>query len=165
MNITITPTMIWYYTICPREAWLICRHLTPDEHTDHIELGRFLHKQSYTRNKKEIQIGSAKFDIVTQKNGMLFLGEIKKSSKSEQAAKMQLAYYLYLLEQQGIKAQGELRIPKEKKIIPVELNDELRKELKETEDAITKIIEQDHPPAVKKINFCKNCAYQEFCFS
>lgn len=35
----------------------------------------------------------------------------------------------------------------------------------ETETAIAKIIEQDQPPAVKKINFCKNCAYQEFCFS
>lgn len=165
MEFKITPTLIWYYHICPREVWLMSRNLVPEQHNDNIEIGRFLHEHSYQRNKKEIQIGSAKFDMITKKDGMLVLGEIKKSSKYEEASKMQLAYYLYLLEQRGVLAHGELRIPTEKKIVPVALDDALKQKIRDTEAAIQLIIQKEKPPAVVKIGFCKNCAYKEFCYS
>ena len=137
----------------------------PDQHNDNIEIGRFLHKNSYKRHKKEIQLGNAKFDFIEKKGSQYIVGEIKKSSKYEEASKMQLAYYLYLLQQQGIKAQGELRIPKEKKVIKLTLDKELITKIQQTEKEIQIILEQPVPPKPVKINFCKNCAYKEFCWS
>ena len=139
--------------------------IIPDQKNDNIEIGRLIHEKSYKKNKKEIKFGAAKFDFVSRKSGTLIVSEIKKSSKYTEASKMQLAYYLYLLKKEGVSAKGELLIPTEKKKIKVELNDKLIQILHATENKIAIIIQQDKPPEVKKINFCKNCAYKEFCFS
>jgi len=78
---------------------------------------------------------------------------------------MQLLFYLYRLKQQGIKAKGELLIPKERKRIPVELTDENKRELENAIADIREILEMDKPPLLKRIPFCRNCAYNEFCWA
>jgi len=45
---------------------------------------------------------------------------------------MQLCYYLYVLRDYGIEAEGELLFPKEKKREKVVLTDEIIKELEST---------------------------------
>jgi len=76
-----------------------------------------------------------------------------------------LAFYLLRLKEQGIIANGEILIPKERKKIPVSLTEELENELNEAIEDIERIIIQDRPPQMEKIKFCTNCAYREFCFS
>lgn len=163
--IKIYPTLVWYYYICQREVWLEAHKINPDEQNDYLELGRLIHATTYQRERKEITLGSAKFDIVSRRGNKLVIGEIKKSSKYEEASTMQLAYYLYLLKQEGLDAEGELRYPKEKKTVSVILTPELEERLQEVEADITSILTQTVPPPVKKIPFCKNCAYREFCYS
>jgi len=73
----ITGTYIWYYCICKREVWLLSRGITADQENTNIEIGRFLHEQSYSREKKEVGFESMKFDIVKRKDMQLVIGEVK----------------------------------------------------------------------------------------
>jgi len=53
----VNGTLIWYYNICKREVWLMCRNIVPDPSDENIDYGRFMHEQTYKRNKKEIAFG------------------------------------------------------------------------------------------------------------
>lgn len=164
-DIKVNGTLIWYYYICKREVWLMSRNLTPDQENEYIDLGRFLHENTYMRERKEISFGNLKIDILHKKDGEVIVGEVKKSSKYKESARMQLAYYLWKLKQQGIEGTGVLMFPKEKKREEVKLTDELIDKLKLIEKDILRIIYEPLPQEPKKINFCKKCAYNEFCWA
>lgn len=164
-EISVNGTLIWYYYICKREVWLMSRSIVADQDNKHMDIGRFIHENSYSRDKKEVSIGNIKVDIIKKNNGNVLIGEMKKSSKFKESARMQLAYYLYKLKEYGIDGQGVLMFPKEKKRIEIELDDELIDEIKTVEKEILKIIYNEYPMEPKKINFCRNCAYNEFCWS
>jgi len=102
--------------------------------------------------------------LIKKADGEFIVGEIKKSSRFEQPAKMQLAYYLYCLKQYGIAATGELLIPKEKKRIKVELTENIKAELKQTISAIKEIIKQEKSPLPQRTKYCSHCAYKDFCW-
>lgn len=164
-DISVTGTLIWYYFICSRQVWLMARQMNPDEDDPNMDLGRFIHEQSYKREKKEISLGNIKIDIMRKDRNQLIIGEVKKSSKFDKSARMQLAYYLWQLEQLGISARGELYFPKEKKKLEVVLTEELKGELEASVKDILRIAYLEKIPELKKINWCKNCAYKEFCWS
>ena len=164
-DLNVTGTLVWYYYICPREVWLMARQLTPDEDNPNIDMGRFIGEHAYKREKKEISVGHIKMDVIRREKGQLVIGEVKKSSKYEKSALMQLAFYLLELKERGLEAVGELMFPKEKRKIRVELTDELIAELEKAKGEILRIIYQDMPQPPKKIVFCRNCAYAEFCWS
>src|SRR5690606_29371924 len=123
-EIKVSGTLMWYYYICHREVWLMARHVEPESDHANLELGRFLQETAYPRNKKEVMVGHLKFDLVRKKDGQWVIGEVKKSSRYEKSAIMQLALYLYELQELGIKAQGELLFPEEKKRLAVALTPE-----------------------------------------
>ncbi len=69
------------------------------------------------------------------------------------------------MSKRGIDAVGEIRIPLEKIVIPVELSDEKRRELEKVTSAIVTIIQSEKIPKAEQCNYCKECAYGEFCWS
>lgn len=158
-------TLIWYYKICPREVWLMYHDIVPDQKDDNIDYGRFLHEKTYKRNEKEILFGNVRFDVIFKNKNKLIIGETKKTSKYAEASKYQLAYYLLVLEQSGILAEGQLLYPEEKKRVDVVLTDSMRNELEEIQESVEKICNQQKPPVPEKISFCKNCGYKEYCYS
>jgi len=164
-DLHVTGTLVWYYYICPREVWLMARNLVPDQDDSNIDLGRFIHENTYQRDKKEISLGHIKLDIMRKEKGQLVIGEVKKTSKYKKSATMQLAFYLYELKMAGIEAVGELMFPKEKKKVKIELNDKLINEIEKAKHEILKIIYRESPPEPNKIGFCRNCAYAEFCWA
>lgn len=164
-DVNVNGTLVWYYTICKREVWLMSHGISPNQDDSNIDIGRFIHEDSYARDKKEISIGNVKFDILSEKDGYMMIGEVKKSSKYIESAKMQLAYYLLELKRNGIDGIGVLMFPKEKKREEVILTNELIEELESVEKQILEICYESTPQEPKKINFCKNCAYAEFCWS
>lgn len=164
-DLHVTGTLVWYYYICHREVWLVARHIVPDQDNANVDLGRFIGESTYKRDKKEISIGNIKIDILRSEKGELVIGEVKKSSKFEKSAMMQLAFYLLELRNSGIEAKGELMFPKEKKKVRIELTEEIIAQLEKAKKEILKIIYLDKPQAPKKIAFCRNCAYAEFCWS
>lgn len=161
----VNGTLIWYYYICPREVWLMARQVTPDEDDSNIEIGRYIHEQRYRREKKEITVGNSKMDLVKRQNGTVIVSEVKKSSKYLESSRMQLLFYLKQLYEHGIQAYGELLFPEERKKIEVVLTEESLKELQHTEEAILTLANEASPPPPKKISFCRNCGYREYCWS
>ena len=162
---SIIPTLIWYYYICPREVWLMAHEINPEQDNPLVELGRIFHEHAYKREKKEISLKGMKLDLLKKGENDYIICEVKKSSRFELSAKMQLAYYLYKLKRIGIEAKGELLIPKEKKRIRIELNEELEKEIEKTVKNIKKIIAKEKPPPPRKIKYCRKCAYRYFCWA
>lgn len=162
----VSGTLIWYYYICPREVWLIGHQITPDQDNDNVSLGRFIQDYSYPRERKELQVGNSKMDVFhVSEDGSLVVGEVKKSSRYSESARMQLAFYLAELKQRGIEARGELRFPQEKGRELVVLDEKTEAELDKARREILRILYLPVPPEPKKINFCRKCAYAEFCWA
>lgn len=163
----VNGTLIWYYYICPREVWLMARQMTPDEDDPNIEIGRFIHENRYRsgRDKKEIEVGNSKIDLVKRENGTLIVSEVKKSSRYLESSRMQLLYYLKQLRLRGMEAQGELLFPEERKKVDVTLTEDSMKTLAQAESAILDLANRPTPPPPKKIAYCRNCGYREYCWS
>lgn len=161
----VTGTDIWYYFICKRQVWLMMRCIEPDSEDENVDIGRFIHEYSIKRTKKEIDIENIKLDRLKKEKGEYVVEEIKKSSKFKESSRYQLLFYLDSLRQMGIKARGELVFPQEKKRENVEWSEEKKKELDRVVEEIRKIAKRPVPPEPKKINFCKNCAYREYCWA
>lgn len=143
----------------------MAHQISPFQDDPFLEIGRILHSESYKREKKEIKTEGMKFDIIKSKEGILIVAEIKKSSKFLESAEMQLCFYLYNLKKIGIKAQGEILIPTEKRKFKIILNEEKIQKLKSAIIGIDEILKMEKPPKAKRIKFCKTCAYKEFCFA
>jgi CRISPR-associated exonuclease Cas4 len=82
-----------------------------------------------------------------------------------EASKAQLLNYLYLLYKKGLKVKGEIRIPKEKKIIKIELTEKDIEYIKNLHSEIKKLINQTTLPQMKWSSICKKCSYAEFCWA
>ena len=159
------PTYVWYYYICKREVWLISHHVKPNQDDPNIEVGRAIHESSYPRDMKEISLPGMKIDRITQKDGVTIIGEIKKSSKFLESAKMQLSFYLYNLKKNGIKSDGKLLFPRERREIDIHLTEDTSARIEDLVKDIETIISMEHPPPAVRIGFCRKCAYREFCWS
>lgn len=164
-EINVSGTLIWYYYICPREVWLIGHQITPDQDDTNVSLGRFIQDYSYPRERKELQVGNSKMDVFHMSDGSMVVGEVKKSSRYTESARMQLAFYLAELKDRGIEAKGELRFPQEKRRELVVLDEKIEVELDRVRREVLRILYLPGPPEPKKISFCKKCAYAEFCWA
>jgi len=165
MDFNITGTHIWYYFICHRQVWLMSRHIEPDQEHESIMLGKLNDQTSYQREKKQLIFEGGVIDLYREENGRLIISEVKKSGRFEESSRMQLLYYLYKLHEIGIDAVGEVRIPKEKKIIPVRLTLENERNVLKACASIEAIVSQERPPKPFRCRFCLGCAYLEFCWS
>lgn len=143
----------------------MAHQLTPDEHDVNIELGRLIHREHYTRERKEVALPGVIFDLVRRQGEQIIVGEIKKSSKYLDAARMQLLFYLKYLRGVGVQAEGELLVPEEKRKERVVLDDEKDKELDQLIEHIDTMVRLAAPPHPKRVAWCRNCAYAEFCWS
>jgi CRISPR-associated exonuclease Cas4 len=161
----ITGNLVNAYYVCKRKLWLYAHEIGPDRSHQLLEIGRLYDQSTYKRDKKEISLSGMKIDLLKKRDGELLVGEIKKTSKFEAAAKMQLAYYLYRLKEEGIELDGELLVPKEKKRERIILDDALTQELETAIAEIAKIITNDKPPVPEKTKYCGKCAYSDFCWS
>lgn len=161
----ITGTYIWYYFICKREVWLLSRGITADQENTNLEIGRYLHEHSYERERKEVEFAGMKLDIVKQKGGQLVIGEIKKTSKYLESARMQLLHYIGELEKTGVKVSGVLLVPKEKTREEVNLDQEAKNKLGQVKEDIWHIVCMEKPPEAVKNHYCPTCAYTEMCWA
>lgn len=161
----VTGTLVWYYHICPRETWLIAHQIVADQDDSNVEYGRFLQEHVYEREKKELTIGHLKVDVMKSREGQLIIGEVKKSSASQESARMQLLFYLYELKQMGIEAEGELLFPEERRKQRVVLDEAGIREVEILKEKVVDIVSKQLPPPLMKIKWCRNCAYRELCWA
>ena len=93
------------------------------------------------------------------------LHEIKKSKAIEEAGIWQVKYYLYYLEERGVKnIKGKIDYPLMKKTLLVELSEQDREKLKSIIDEIESMKKEEFPPKFTEQKICKKCAYHDLCF-
>lgn len=162
----LTGLHIQYYFICPRKLWFYHYKLNMELESELVKIGRYI-ESFYKRDKymkeKIILDDFLSLDILEKEKEFVYIIEIKKSSKMEEAIIWQLKYYLWYLSKKGLKVKGKLVIPEEKieKIIELSKDDEYR--LKQIIKEIMKIINSDKPPKVDKKPYCKKCSYKILC--
>lgn len=153
---------IQYYAICKRKLWLYSRQISFETENERVIEGTFLHENSYKRKNKDLMIGDgSKIDVIDPQ----YVQETKLSSKMQKADELQILYYLYILKKRGIEKRGKIAYTKEKKIVEVELDEKNEKKIRQVLAEVYQIIENDEAPKLKKLPYCKNCAYYDFCFA
>lgn len=161
----ITGSLVQAFMICPRQVWLMSRQICPDEDNVYLELGRLIGGRAYDRERKEVHIGHLRLDLVRRGGTECVVGEVKKSSRAREAARMQLAFYLYELREMGIEAEGELLFPEERRRERLVLDASLAREVKELKEQIETLIRRENPPPAARGPFCGKCAYAELCWA
>lgn len=159
----ITGTMIYYYFICRRKLWYFCNEITMEQNSELVSIGKVLDETSYKREKKSILIDN-QINIDFIQNGAV-LHEVKKTKAIEESGEWQIKYYMYYLEERGVKEiEAKVDYPLLKQTKEVFLTQEDREILKEAVKDIEQIMDKESIP--KKLNekICKKCAYYDLCY-
>jgi CRISPR-associated exonuclease Cas4 len=153
------------FSICPRQVWLMSRQICPDESHELLQIGRLIQSQTYAREHKEVRFAHLTLDLIRRAGKNFVVAEVKKSSRALEAARMQLAFYLFELRQMGIDAEGELLFPEEKRREFVVLTPELEEKVVAVKQAVSQVVSQPLPPSPLRNRYCRRCAYGEFCWA
>lgn len=161
----INGTIINYYFHCKRQCYLHGNRLNMEDNSEQMKIGKAIHEErAENKNITEIAIDNIRLDKLTKE----YLTEVKKSDADAEAAKWQLLYYLKVLKTKGVIRKGKLEFAKknkkDKKIIIIELTDEVEKELDKYIDEIEQLLNQDRIPECINRSTCKKCAYYEYCY-
>jgi CRISPR-associated exonuclease Cas4 len=163
-HMKITGVKINYYHICHTKLWLFSHNIALEHEHENVNIGKQLHEERYTRNKKEVTIDNTiSIDFVKQHNGIMELHEIKKTKKMEDAHLRQMLYYLYYLRKRGIEARGVMNYPLLNQTKDVELTPDEKKNIEDDIRGIEQIV-TGRMPHPKRMRICPKCAYFEFCF-
>lgn len=177
---TITATLLNYFHICPRKAWLHQQGLRMEQESEAVAIGKVIDRDSYSREKKAIDLQAelpggirlvGKVDWINLRQGVLH--ETKKGKACEEAHLWQVRFYLWLLrlcEVQGIVDDpdgftGMLNYPTLRKTIPVSLDEENARHLQDQVLQLYNLLKNDAPPhRLENRSFCRKCAFEELCF-
>ncbi|HEX28714.1 TPA: CRISPR-associated protein Cas4 [Candidatus Poribacteria bacterium] len=152
-----------YLIVCPRKLWLYTHDLRMEKLSDKVSLGAFIHESSYPKlTRRELLIDNLiKVDLLESGK----ITEVKSSRKLERASKMQILYYLYYLKQKGIQGlSGEIRFPKERRKIEVQLDEESEREIERILHEVHRVKSLPTPPEAEWSPICRPCAYAELCW-
>lgn len=163
----VTGTLIAYYLYCHRRMWLHANCIRFEDTSEDVEMGVLVEETSYNHRSskyEQISFGPIKIDFYDAKNRVIH--EIKKSSKFHETHVWQLKYYILILERNGVEnVSGILEYPQERKTEEVELNEDDRERLREIIDSVNKLLSLDTCPPRIKSPKCRNCSYNDFCWS
>lgn len=161
----VSGTIINYYFHCKRQCWLFAHRINMEENSEDVRIGRAIHELRFQDDKRsELQIENIRVDKLTEE----YLEELKKSDADIEAAKWQTLYYLKVLKDRGIERKGKIvfheKKKQDKKVLFIELSDEMEKQLNQVLQEIEEYItgSKPAPPALEKK--CKRCSYYEYCF-
>ena len=160
----VNGTLINYYFHCRRQCYLHGNRMNLEDNSEVVKIGKALHEERAGKDNSEIAIENIRMDKLTRE----YLTEIKKSDADVEAAKWQLFFYLKVLKEKGIVRKGKLEFieknKSQKKVMILELTEEIESQLNEHVKAIEELLDSDEvPPGLNKAS-CKKCAYYEYCY-
>ncbi len=159
----VTGTMIYYYFVCQRKLWYFCNEITMEQNSELVSIGKVLDETSYQREKKSILIDN-QINIDFIENGAV-LHEVKKTKAIEKAGEWQIKYYMYYLEERGVKEiEAKVDYPLLKQTKEVFLTEEDRQVLKGAIEDIEKMLQSEKIPNKLDEKICKKCAYYDLCY-
>ncbi len=159
----ISGVIIYYYFICHRKLWYFANEINMEQNSELVSIGKILDETTYKRENKSILIdGTINIDFI--RDGAV-LHEVKKTKAIEDAGIWQLKYYMFYLEQRGVKnISAKIDYPLIRETKEVVLDDEDKKILSNIEKNVEEIIKMDKPPKVMNEKICKKCAYFDLCY-
>lgn len=159
----ITGIMIYYYFVCKRKLWYFINQINMEQNSELVSIGKILDEDSYKNEKKGILIDNT-INIDFIKNGAI-LHEVKKTKSIEEAGIWQIKYYMYYLEQKGVKnIKAKIDYPLLRETKEIILENEDRKILKNIIKNIEEISSQEKVPSKMNSPICKKCAYFDLCY-
>lgn len=168
MTSNVTGVVFSYFYICHRKMWLFCKGLNQENVSGNPDVvkGELLHESRFKRQtNKEMGFDRVKVDFL-KFGDQVYVHEIKKSKKFEEAHKWQLKYYIYTLQNKGINCSaGVIHYPESMRKVDVEFIEKDKETINEILAEIQQILAQDSLPKKLSKKFCSRCAYFDFCYS
>lgn len=164
----ISASHLTYLLLCHRKLWLHHRQLRMEDNSPAVAVGKHIDRTSYRRRAskwRQLSFDGIKIDHFDPRERLV--RETKKSSKLEHVHVAQVKYYIYRLEQRGVRGvSGRIEYPRQRRATEVELtNADRQSTIPNWEAEISRVCElTDCPPVVRK-SYCKTCAFHDFCFS
>ncbi len=161
-NEMFTGVEVSYYVVCKTKLWLFYHHIYMESGNENVKIGKEIHKNTYKNEKKEVDFLNIKLDFI-RKDNTLEVHEIKKSNKLEKAHIAQVLYYLSNFDSLGINAIGFLDYPETNRHKKIYLDDDGKNMINDILNGINKVVNNKMPLPEHK-NYCKSCAYFDFCW-
>ena len=159
----ITGIMIYYYFVCKRKLWYFLNQINMEQNSELVSIGKIIDETTYKDEKKGILIDNT-INIDFIKNGAV-LHEVKKTKKIEEAGIWQIKYYMYYLEEKGVKnIQAEIDYPLLRQTEQIILEQKDKKILKKVIEEIEELYKNDKIPKKIDSKICKRCAYYDLCY-
>lgn len=159
----ITGIMIYYYFICQRRLWYFIHQINMEQNSELVKMGKILDETTYTREKKQILIDNT-INIDFIKNGAV-LHEVKKTKSIEEAGIWQIKYYIYYLQNKGIKdIKAKIDFPLLRETKEIYLKEEDKKILENVIKDIEEIAQMDKPTQRIDSKICNKCSYFDLCY-
>lgn len=159
----ITGIMIYYYFICQRRLWYFVNQINMEQNSELVKIGKILDETTYTKEKKQILIDNT-INIDFIKNGAV-LHEVKKTKAIEEAGMWQIKYYIYYLQNKGIKnIKAKIDFPLLRETKEVVLEEEDKEILENVIKNIEEIAQMDKPPKAIDSKVCSKCSYFDLCY-
>lgn len=160
---TVGGVDLHYYSVCQRKLWFYKKGINMEDESDRVLQGKILHETSYNYiENREILIDDAfKLDAIEGE----FVREVKMSSKMKEADELQILFYLYQLWLRGVEKKGLISYTKEKKTVTVSLTEENKDKVVKAISHTYEIISQPSPLPLKKVTYCRSCAYYGLCYA
>lgn len=159
----VTGIMIYYYFVCHKKLWYHIKGINLEQYDENVNIGKIIDEATYSNAHKHISIdGNINIDFIQK---WKVLHDIKKSKSIEEAGIWQMKYYMYYLEQKGIKIEyGMIDYPiiRERKKVLLSKHD--KEELDEIVKGIEEIKNLKSPPSHKKTKICDKCAFYAYCY-
>lgn len=158
-----TGLMVYYYFICERKLWYFANEINMEQNSELVSIGKILDESTYTRENKNILIDNT-INIDFIKNGAV-LHEVKKTKAIEEAGIWQVKYYMYYLENKGVKnVEAKIDFPLLRETKEIILEPEDRNVLENVMKNIKEIANKGKPPKPIEQKMCKKCAYYDLCY-
>lgn len=159
----ITGIMVYYYFICKRKLWYFVNAINMEQNSELVSIGKILDETTYKREKHSILIDNT-INIDFVKNGAI-LHEVKKTKAIEEAGIWQVKYYMYYLEQKGVKKiSAKIDFPLLRESREIILTQKDREVLDNVIQNIENIINMEKVPKAINSKICKKCAYYDLCY-
>jgi CRISPR-associated exonuclease Cas4 len=166
-RLAVTGTMVAYYHICRRKLWLFARGLNLENVSGNPDVvkGKLIHESRFQReNYRDLSFDRVQIDFI-KFGDQIYLHEIKKSRKFEEAHIMQMKYYIFYLNSRGVRCfAGTIHYPTAMRKVEVTFNREDELRIVEALRGIENILKKNIPPGKINRKFCRRCAYFDFCY-
>lgn len=163
----VTGTMVSYYFICCRKLWLFAKGLNLENISGNADVikGRILHDSRFKReHSREVSFDTVKIDFL-KFGGEVFVHEVKKSKKFEEAHVWQLKYYIYIIKRKGLEcSSGVIHYPASMRKVDVIFCQEDYARIEQALANITGVLQESRPPGRLNKKMCSRCAYFDFCY-